>query len=355
MLTIDATNAKTLEGAQHAVPKEVIPNHPNGKLYYVEINAHNGTPNAAEGFVVEYDPKTKTTRHIEAPDGKNEQVTALGLNHDGSLLVARQSGIYYLSPGGNGADEWRKVCDITLEENERTNNGAMIECHDGKTRFFLGTGAIKPSADAKAGKLYVLEADNGGKFALRKLKDGMVMTNAVSGQLLNEGTTRVTFADSFAEHAVLNKADFMPSNSQLVSVTPLKDFKNGEAKAIGRPDGTAAFRYQGTPAIAVAAIDKPEIQLLDADTGKQFGVINLPKDAHMPTMPTFYKDETGHTKAYVTTLRKNPETDAAGGKIYTIDLPDGFEPLNYQGSYLPLSALKSRDSFVSPKAGGQTL
>lgn len=352
-----------LHNTRHEVPKCVLKNPTNNKLYYVDIRA---------GGVFEYDPKAGgEPRFIN--NGSNEFTTALGINEDGSLIVARQSGVYFLKPGNNGAeDKWLKVCDIPgVGEDSRPNNGAMVECADGKTRFFLGTANIRGDDTTPRNALFVLDQKAGGGYELTPISKDFICVNAVSGRTVKDEAkggsyTELTFADSNAGKSLLHTANYLPNARRLNFFEGLVDFKDpAEGKAIGgRPDGTSPVIYKGRPCVAVAAIDSNEIRIYPVDAkhlNKDEGMlakITLPEGVVMPTMPTFTTNEDGKTELFVTTLYRNaaghPDiADERAGKIYHTTLPEDFKAVEYRGSYPDFATMEKAAELVSPERGGR--
>ncbi len=372
------------------VPKSVTPL--GGKLYFVDIGGK---------ALHEYDPATATDRVMARPGaGKAEFTTALGANEDGSLMVATESGVYYVKPGaGEGVqqnqvrcrgedyqkefpnDAWQLAAKLEMGENERPNNGVMIPCSDGKTRFFLGTCAVDPDLAEKhasqgrrlPGRLMVLEEKN-GQMETRELMGSLMTVNALSGQDISINPPDaapddqlppnivLTYADSWKDASVLKTGHYSPTLGKIMETDILVDFKhknpgNPEELAIannGRPDGTSPVLYRGQPAVAVAAIDVNEIRIYPVGQGEQeanqpMAKILLPEHIKKPTMVTF-AEEDGKTVAYVTAFEITRQGNA--GKIYRLagDEVQVFKPINHVGSYAGLDAARSAEQFVSAAA-----
>lgn len=369
-LNIQVQATDVLHDARHGVPKCVTAISRTGKLYYVDIRP---PADPMQGGVFEYDPRNGKLKNFPCLDanGKPEFTTAIGLNDDGSLIVARQSGIYYLNPNlPDGEDPWRFACKIPgVSDSVRPNNGVMIACSDQKTRLFLGTASLKPDANGvvdKSGKLFVLD-NSRGRLSLQEVKGadgesyGFNTVNALSGQVLADGATHITFADSHKTDAVLQTAIFRPHSGRLEDVKTLIDFKaGGKEAANGRPDGTSPVLFKGRRCVAIAAIDTNEIRVHALDNNDLVAKITLPESVKKPTMATFAQ-KGSETVCYVSTLAPADANgaltapDSPGGKIFKVSSPElseNFKAINYEGSYPSFKALKSAERHVSPASGG---
>ncbi len=362
-IQVDASKSEIKLGEGVQVPKCVTPL--GDKLYFVDIGGK---------ALHELDPATGVDRILEHPNiaagQEKEFTTALGVNGDGSLMVATQSGIYYVKPDAKGGvPEWQLAAefkgDLALGDNERVNNGVMVPCRSGpdgessSTQFFIGTCAINPS-DVKAGekrpgRLMVLD----NKLQLSVVKDDFMTVNALSGQDTPEGIV-MTLADSGNGASLLKTAKYSPFAKDLgTTETTLVDFKNGQATAPnGRPDGTSPVIYQGKNCVAVAAIDSNEVRVYPVGEGEQKSDIpiakfTLPADVKKPTMPTFATED-GKTVCYITAFDASSSTNI--GKIYKLteetnpELAD-FKPINNIGTYPSIEAVKSAAERVNSAAG----
>ncbi len=353
-------------GAGHhlGTPSCVIPL--NGKHYYLERtgayeNRLHGLGYATTPGLWKYDPDEKGLQDfIRSPRveiGKN-YTSALGVNHDGSLIVARMDGIHYFDPN---TKEYTKVCDIpgVSDLPKYTlpticpNNGVMIKCHDDKTRFFLGTCNLV--GDVEQNSLWVLE-NNNGTFSLEKVKgtDNLISANGITGYS-EGGKTHITYSDTNAGKAVLYSAEYMPTSKSLSNIATLVDFKNGGNRALGGcPSAASPLTYNGQRCVAVAVDGTNKIRIYPAtgenlDVFKMIAEIALPVKAR-PTMPTFYK-EGNTTVAYIPTTARD-EDDRDGGYIYKANMPEGFEPVNHVGTYPKLEEVKAAQRFANQKSGG---
>src|SRR5262245_43328883 len=122
-MTIETTDFKLAHQERHKLAEGAIFNPRDERFYYVDI----------EGFkIFAFNPRTSELKQVA---DAGEHIGGLAINQDGSLIVARKSGLYYFKD-----QEWLKVSDIEPEiPGNRPNDTAVVECSDGSVRFFVGT------------------------------------------------------------------------------------------------------------------------------------------------------------------------------------------------------------------------
>lgn len=315
---------------KHGIPKQVI--MANQRYYYIDIR---------EGKLFQ-----ASTLHPELnkewPLGdKDNFVTSVTANTDGTLFVVTQNGLLRVAPprNPNGEPEIYKVCDIPgLSEDVRVNNANMV---DGK--LFIGTALKDPNGyaqkhgfknvgempkDQRPAKLFVFD---GKELAMKEVASGFGVVNAIASA--GTGSGNLTYGDSApgVEHLYMAHYD----DAKGMTVTKEKSFLD----RAGRPDGANPVQVKLPGAsdfqncIAVAAIDSNEVRILNTEL-QQVGTIKLPPEIVKPTMASFRNVGNG-VEMFVTTLEPEAgKTSGDAGKIFSVTLDSNmFHAVNPVGKY----------------------
>jgi len=316
------SGARLAHNKRHKLAEGPIFNRMDGNFYYVDIDGQE---------LCRYNPNTGIVTSWFLPD----KVCGVAPNHDGSLIVARQSGLYYFNPNANSSNSggWLRVAEIEPEHPEnRPNDVTTIECSDGKVRLFIGTMPLnnEPLAGGiRPGALYVLMDD----MKLKKLdisltsgrNIGLVTTNGLAGFTRAEtGVTTIFFSDSHNTASKIYKADFNCRSCDLKNVEEFIDMKQRK----GRPDGGGLLMMKASSGqwnlcYGITAIDTNEIIIYASDSRQQTAKIRLPEEVSKPTKFASGTTANGRDVCLVTSL--NPQRGKPlDGCVFLCDLSESF-------------------------------
>jgi sugar lactone lactonase YvrE len=314
-----ASGARLAHGKRHELGEGPVFNEADGNFYYVDIDGQE---------LCRYDPNTRTLLTWPA----NEKVCGVAVNRDSSLLVVRQSGIYYFRPDepSAGGERWLKIAEVEPDRPEnRPNDLAAVKCSDGRTRLFLGTMPLnkEPLPDGGPGALYVLS----DTLELQKLVPimdsgaaiSLVTTNGLAGfARAGEDTTTLFFSDSHRTAQKIYRAEYDPRTNSLRGVQEFLDM----SAMPGRPDGGGLLSVMMSDGrmklcYGITALDTNLIAVYDPDTRRQVARIDLPEGLSKPTKFASGTTKDGHDVCLVTSLDpKNGQPLA--GHAFLCDLPE---------------------------------
>ncbi|MFM9890605.1 MAG: SMP-30/gluconolactonase/LRE family protein [Rickettsiales bacterium] len=337
-MAIEVSDYYLAHEQRHHLGEGTIFNPLDERFYYVDINCHK---------IFAYEPRAAK---LEEVADVGEHVSGLAINQDGSLIVARKSGIYYYND--KQEPHWLKVCELEPDQPQnRPNDTTIVACADGSVRFFVGTMPLKnqPLPDGSgSGSLYVLTPD----MALKKLAGDLVTTNGLAGFADDNGQTQLFYADT--KKQVVRRAVFSPRLNALIGPSEVYlDMHD----MVGRPDGGGLLQVDtgNGPQLCygITAIDSNRVLAFDAHQAVASvpkAIINLDPALKDPTKFAVGEID-GEGTMLVTSFDREPNSEdnsRAAGKVYAVRLPKTIHAVETPlATYPSFEQMKARMSHLT--------